>query len=236
MRKSAYLIAISVIFLLLPPIVMIATGWQWTPEHQPSMKWLLWLTDSAGVPYSYGTFVFLTLLTLIVFRHKRNQWQKLLVVITLCILGAQGVKSFMKSTFQEPRPYVVWLEKTYQIPHQEFYDLKRGERADLIKNTVKSNTLIPKWQRKHWQAETGYSFPSGHMFFAAGWALLLIVLFWQQRQYALGIIILCWAQGIGLSRMLLGMHWPIDIIASTLMSALFALLGYWIYQSRFLEK
>ncbi|HGI5212457.1 TPA: phosphatase PAP2 family protein [Providencia alcalifaciens] len=236
MRKSAYIIAISVIFLLLPPIAMIVTGWHWSPEQQPSMKWLLWLTDSAGLPYSYITFVFLTLLTLVVFRHQRSQWLKLLVIILLCILGAQGVKSLMKSSFQEPRPYVMWLEKTAQIPHQVFYNLKRGERADLIKNSVKSNSLIPKWQRQHWQVETGYSFPSGHMLFAAAWALLLMALFWQQRQYILGIGLLCWAEGIGLSRMLLGMHWPIDIVTSTLISALFALLGCWIYQSRLFEK
>ncbi len=51
-----------------------------------------------------------------------------------------------------------WLATEYQIPSSDFYALKRSERAKLIKDTVKQDEYIAKWQRKHWQAETGYSF------------------------------------------------------------------------------
>ncbi|BBG58976.1 MULTISPECIES: phosphatase PAP2 family protein [Providencia] len=236
MKKTIYLIAIFTFLLMLPPIIMIGIGWQWTPEQQPTMKGLLWLTDTAGMPYSIITFILLTLLTLFVFRQSKAQWVKLIVIILVCILGQQGLKSLLKSSFQEPRPYVVWMGVTYGIDATKFYELKRGARADIVKDTVKSNDLIPKWQRKHWQAETGYSFPSGHMLFAAGWALLLIGLFWQRRQYTLAIFLGLWAEGIGLSRMLLGMHWPIDILTSTFISGCFALIGYAIFKSHWFER
>ncbi len=237
MKKNIFSVIIFSILLMAPPIIMIVMGWQWSPETQPkSMKWLLWMTDTAGAPYSIITSVILLGITLFVFRSERRKWIKLTVILIFCILAMQGVKSLLKNSFQEPRPYISWLEKKYAISNAEFYDLKRSQRAELVKTTVKQDQSIPKWQRQHWQSETGYSFPSGHMLFAAGWALLLIGLFWQRRQYALCILLAVWAEGIAFSRMLLGMHWPIDIIVSIIISALFAILGYRLFQYRLLKN
>lgn len=229
MRKTALTVCIFALLLLIPPIMLIMAGWHWSPENQfESMKGLLWLTDTAGAPYSILTsLLFLSIVTFI-FRTEKKQLLKILLVIISVVLLQQGLKTALKSTFKEPRPYVEWLAAQYQIPTSDFYELKRSERAKLIKETVKRDENIPKWQRKHWQAETGFSFPSGHMLFAAGWALFLIALFWQQRLYALSIGLALWAEGIAFSRMLLGMHWPIDIIASIVISACFTLLGYYI--------
>ncbi|KLN45653.1 phosphatidylglycerophosphatase, partial [Providencia rettgeri] len=47
----------------------------------------------------------------------------------------------------------------------------------------------------------------------------------------LSIGLAIWAEGIAFSRMLLGMHWPIDIITSVIISACFALFGYYIFAS-----
>lgn len=229
MRKTALTVCIFALLLLIPPMLLIMVGWHWSPESQfESMKGLLWLTDTAGAPYSILTsLLFLSIVTFI-FRTEKKQLLKILLVIISVVLLQQGLKTALKSTFKEPRPYVEWLATQYQIPTSDFYELKRSERAKLIKETIKRDENIPKWQRKHWQAETGFSFPSGHMLFAAGWALFLIALFWQQRLYALSIGLALWAEGIAFSRMLLGMHWPIDIIASIVISACFTLLGYYI--------
>lgn len=232
MKNTVLVVCAFALLLIMPPMVMIVTGWHWSPETQfNSMKWLLWLTDTAGAPYSILTsFLFLGVV-IFVFRSEKKQRLKILLVLVSAVLLQQGLKSALKSTFKEPRPYVEWLATQYQIPSSEFYELKRSERAKFIKNTVKQDENIAKWQRKHWQAETGYSFPSGHMLFAAGWALFLIVLFWQQRLYALSIGLAIWAEGIAFSRMLLGMHWPIDIITSVIISACFTIFGYYILRA-----
>jgi phosphatidylglycerophosphatase B len=70
--------------------------------------------------------------------------------------------------------------------------------------------------RKHWQKETGFAFPSGHTMFAASWALLLGC--WPRRRTVTIVILLVWATGVMGSRLLLGMHWPRDLVVATLIS------------------
>lgn len=212
---------------------MLLSGWHWQPsESTESLKWLYWLTETAGLPYSWVTSAVLLVLALVICRPTSANMIKWVIVIICCILAGQGVKGSIKNTFKEPRPYVVWLEKNHDISSSDFYDLKRKQRVDVIKERVKGNEQVPSWQRKHWQAETGYSFPSGHVLFAAGWALLLIGLFWQRRQYALAIVVTLWAEGIVFSRLLLGMHWPSDVIVSIIISAMLAIVACSLLQSR----
>lgn len=237
MKKTILVVCAFALLLIIPPMLMIMAGWHWSPENQTGVsKWLLWLTNSAGAPYSILTSLLFIGTVIIAFRTEKTHLLKVLLVVISVVLLQQGVKTLLKSSFKEPRPYVAWLAAEHHIPTAEFYGLKRSERAELVKNTVKQDNTIAKWQRKHWQAETGYSFPSGHMLFAAGWALLLIALFWQQRLYILAIGLAVWAEGIAFSRMLLGMHWPIDIIASVVISASFAILGYGVLQFRWFKN
>ncbi|MBQ0687763.1 phosphatase PAP2 family protein [Providencia rettgeri] len=237
MRKTILVVCAFALLLIIPPMLMIMAGWHWSPENQSGVgKWLLWLTNSAGAPYSILTSLLFIGAVIFAFRTEKTHLLKVLLVVISVILLQQGVKTLLKNSFKEPRPYVALLATEHHIPTAEFYDLKRSERAALVKNTVKQDNTVAKWQRKHWQAETGYSFPSGHMLFAAGWALLLIALFWQQRLYILAIGLAVWAEGIAFSRMLLGMHWPIDIIASVVISASFAILGYGVLQFRWFRS
>lgn len=233
MNKTVYSISAFSILLILPPAMMSLIGWQWHPsESTESLKWLYWLTETAGLPYSLITSVVLLVLALAICRPMKTNMIKWAIVMICCILVGQGIKGVVKNTFQEPRPYVVWLEKTYDVSSSDFYELKRKQRVDVIKELVKSNEQVPSWQRKHWQVETGYSFPSGHVLFAAGWALLLIGLFWQRRQFALAIIVAIWAEGIVFSRLLLGMHWPSDVIVSIIISAILAMAACGILQEQ----
>lgn len=151
----------------------------------------------------------------------------------LCYLGGaivigQGVKSRVKDHVQEPRPFVVWLEKTHHIPVDEFYNLKRKDRGALVKEQLTEQQDIPKFLRKHWQKETGFAFPSGHTMFAASWALLAVGLLWPRRRTVTIGILLIWATGVMGSRLLLGMHWPRDTVVATLISWLLVTLATWL--------
>ncbi|EKT56198.1 phosphatidylglycerophosphatase B [Providencia sneebia] len=226
MNKTIYSIVIPAILLVLPPFILLLTGCHWEPSHNiESAKWLYWITQTAGLPYSLITSLILLLITLFVFRKRTKQimiWG--LIIICGDVLLGQGIKILIKNSVQEPRPYVVWLEKNQGISNDHFYDLPRNERAILIKNTLEQNPQIPIWQREHWQAETGYSFPSGHVLFSACWALLLISLFWQNSHYLLAIIVALWAESVAISRIWLGMHWASDVIVSVIISMILAIM------------
>uniref|UniRef100_UPI0036DB90C5 phosphatase PAP2 family protein n=1 Tax=Photorhabdus sp. RM322S TaxID=3342825 RepID=UPI0036DB90C5 len=145
------------------------------------------------------------------------------VVIALLLTG-QGIKALIKNTVKEHRPYVVWLEKNYRVPTDEFYQYQRKQRAKLLDQYLKADDRIPPWQLTHWKSETGYAFPSGHTLFAASWSLLLVGVLWPRRRYILSTIVTIWAASVLISRVALGMHWPQDLIASTLISAVLAMV------------
>ena len=75
----------------------------------------------------------------------------------------------------------------------------------------------PDWLKKNYEDGTGYSFPSGHSIFAATW-LMLAVGFSQllgNRSFKAELLIgamTIWGVLMLISRVRLGMHYPIDLL------------------------
>jgi len=125
---------------------------------------------------------------------------------------------------------VLWLEKTHGINERQFYEQKRKQRSEMVRSAVANDPQLPEWLKKHWAFETGFAFPSGHSMFAASWALLGVGLLWPRRRTVTIVILMGWAVTVMGSRLLLGMHWPIDLITATLISWLFITLATWLAQ------
>ncbi len=94
----------------------------------------------------------------------------LIFVITVCVasmVATQAIKTAMKSTFQEPRPFVTALfqDKTD--------DLSINTRATWACRNGK-NRCNQNFVTAHQAKEVGYSFPSGHTIFAVSWLLLVV--------------------------------------------------------------
>ena len=68
---------------------------------------------------------------------------------------------------------------------------------------------------------TGYSFPSGHTQTATTFWMSLILIFRKKWINILGLIMIL---GVGLSRLYLGVHWPIDVIFGWIFGILFTLI------------
>ena len=66
--------------------------------------------------------------------------------------------------------------------------------------------------------------------FAASWALLAVGLLWPRRRTLTIVFLLIWATGVMGSRLLLGMHWPRDLVVATLISWLLVTLATWLAQ------
>lgn len=69
--------------------------------------------------------------------------------------------------------------------------------------------------------ESGFSFPSGHAMFAVTFTAMLTVLLWRQVGHRAVVVAISGLLGVfavvvGLSRVYLGVHWPIDILGGYL--------------------
>ncbi|XNM56254.1 phosphatidylglycerophosphatase B [Escherichia coli] len=230
MRSIARRTAVGAALLLVMPVAVWISGWRWQPGEQ---SWLLkaafWVTETVTQPWGVithlilfgwfsGVCVFALRLPLcyLPFWRRQSLWDKALFLI--------------KDKVQEPRPFVMWLEKTHHIPVYEFYTLKRAERGNLVKEQLAEEKNIPQYLRSHWQKETGFAFPSGHTMFAASWALLAVGLLWPRRRTLTIAILLVWATGVMGSRLLLGMHWPRDLVVATLISWALVAVATWLAQ------
>lgn len=217
--------------LLIMPLTVWVSGWSWEPGHSSWwLKLLFWLTETVTQPWGIITHVVLCGWFLWCLRFRLKPALMLFAILGCAIIAGQGVKSLVKEHVQEPRPYVLWLEKTHHIQSHEFYTLKRKERGELVGTTLARQQDIPPFLRQHWQNETGYAFPSGHTMFAASWALLGVGLLWPRKRKWTVAVLLVWATAVMGSRLLLGMHWPRDLAVATVISWALVTLACWLAQ------
>lgn len=222
---------LGALLLLIMPLGVMLSGWQWQPgEMGIGHLVLFWFTETVTSPWGTLTSAILCLWFLWCLRFRLKPAVFLLAIIIGTLLAGQYTKSVIKEGVQEPRPYVLWLEKTYGINEQQFYQQKRKQRSEMVRSAVANDAQLPEWLKKHWAFETGFAFPSGHSMFAASWALLGVGLLWPRRRTVTIVILMGWAVTVMGSRLLLGMHWPIDLITATVISWLFITLATWLAQ------
>ncbi|MBW7983904.1 phosphatidylglycerophosphatase B [Enterobacillus tribolii] len=208
------------LLLLVMPAAVWVSGWQWLPGfNEGALRALFAVTETVTSPWGAITSLLLTGWFIVCLRLRFRSGVMLFVILNAAIFAGQGVKSLIKSSVKEPRPYVLWLEERHHISPDFFYELKRKQRSALVTEQLAQESAVPAWLRAHWAFETGYAFPSGHTMFAASWALLAIGILWPRRRYLTVTVITLWAIAVMGSRMLLGMHWPMDLMVSTLISA-----------------
>lgn len=206
------------LLMVIIPIIVWLTGWQWAGDsHLITVVDypLYWLTETGSVPYALITCVLL-MLWLMYLTRRRYSWLLVGAVCAGSVIGTQAIKTVAKHTFAEPRPYVVAMmgENT-----EQFYDLTRQARGELVAAHYQNSPypLIAK----HRENETGYSFPSGHTIFSVSWLLvfagLLAGLTGQAVVFA-KIFAILWSALMLISRLRLGMHYPIDLFISTLIA------------------
>ncbi|MEG9529877.1 phosphatase PAP2 family protein [Mannheimia indoligenes] len=204
--------------MLLIPVVTWLANWQWSlavqyPEY--GFDYFLFLiTETGSVPYAIATCVIFTLLLAWVVRKRYS----LFFVIAVCVasmVATQGLKTAMKSTFQEPRPFVSALFEDKSV---DFYKLTREQRGLAVTEKIGTQQ---NFVTAHQAKEVGYSFPSGHTIFAVSWLLLVVGFCLNMRGQAVvfaHIFAIIWAALMLISRLRLGMHYPIDLFISSLLA------------------
>ncbi|AXF75789.1 phosphatidylglycerophosphatase B [Erwinia tracheiphila] len=217
--------------LLIMPIIVWLSGWQWQPGTVgPWQRILFGVTETVSSPWGTVTSGLFCVWFIWCLRLRLKPGLVLLIIMILAIASGQYVTTVIKEHVQEPRPYVIWLEKNHLLEEKSFYQKNRQERSELVERGVANENRIPAWLKSHWAFETDYAFPSGHTMFAASWALLAVSLLWPRRRTVTVVLIFMWAIGVMGSRLVLGMHWPRDLVASTLIGWFLITLAMWLVQ------
>ena len=98
--------------------------------------------------------------------------------------------------------------------------------AYLLYKVIKSNTKRPRPFAQNQQIDLGgrvldkYSFPSGHTLHAVNFTIILLFYFPQ-----LTVILVPFTTLVALSRIVLGLHYPTDVICGIILGALVACLS-----------
>lgn len=74
------------------------------------------------------------------------------------------------------------------------------------------------------------SFPSGHTLESAAMATTVVLLFMNKALWAVAI---SWSMSVAFSRILLGVHYPSDVLAGIILGILVSLICHWIFLRRF---
>lgn len=223
-------IIFSNMLLLLIPSSAWIFGWQWQPANDDTnlLKALFVITQTVSSPWGILTCILLSAVFLGVLRWRLKASLSFLVLLLALMLMGQTVKVMVKNQIKEPRPFLVWLETKHHIQNKDFYSLNIETRKATLKYLLSKEMNAPIWLKKYWQGQTEFSFPSGHSIFVASWALMAVGLLWSRRYYKTVMMLMLWASLVMISRLALGMHWPIDLFASILISSLLTILSCWV--------
>lgn len=216
-------LSLFTLLMLCVPVMAWALGFEWQGDQMldPAIdNMLYWLTETGSAPYALIPCVLL-MLWLMGLVRRHYSWFLVGFVCAFSVIGTQAIKSAVKNVFAEPRPYVVQMTAGQT---EEFYQVPRSERATRVENYYRDSAypLIAA----HRANETGYSFPSGHTIFAVSWLLLFAGLTVGNRSRAVLVaqsLVAFWAIMMLVSRLRLGMHFPIDLFVSTLIAWVFHL-------------
>lgn len=234
MLQIAIRTSCAALLLLVMPVLVWLSGWQWSPGMSDDiLRPFYWMTETVSAPWGTLTNILLCAWFLWCLRYRIKPAIVLVLLLSAAVLIGQGVKTYVKKQVQEPRPYVQWLGKTQEMDVTAFYQQKTKARSKQVKEelgNLQDNALIPHWLGKSWEADTGFAFPSGHTMFAASWALLGVGLLWPRRHYKTIAVLLVWAGLVMGSRLLLGMHWPRDLMASVGISWILVTFSCWLAQ------
>ncbi|WP_157989200.1 phosphatase PAP2 family protein [Candidatus Erwinia haradaeae] len=208
------------------PIIVALSGWQWEPVNMNSnIRLALWITESATYPWVILTNIFLCGYFSYLLKSRLYSILLLSVFLTLILLIGQSIKNLLKNQIQSLRPYDAWLSKNYSATIHKYPNQQYVESQEELYNILSHNKNISPRLMHHWFSESKFSFPSGHTLFVTTWALLGAGLLWSRHCYFSILLLLTWAISVMGSRLLLGMHWPKDLLAATILSWLIVTLA-----------
>ncbi|MFV0576646.1 MAG: phosphatase PAP2 family protein [Vibrio sp.] len=199
---------------------------------------LFFLTSTGTSPY--GILTVLLVLLVSAYSVPSSIRRPMILTVCLSLMISFSLNHTLKAIFAESRPNFSWLSEQLnsQFDVKEFYSQPAEQRSQQVAsalqqlrdkedptqlNSTLSFSISPILQQ-HWIDEVGYAFPSGHTMFATTLALTLSYFLLLGGAFKLTVLINLWAWWMGISRMVLGMHWSQDVLASVCLSGVIMII------------
>jgi len=213
----AYALMLFLVWIVSPGYSGCAPGSLWCHA-------MYWITQSGGWLGSFIIVVIISAAFAFIPLHPRGRivmFVKTLLSLVI-ILGAFAKlnETYIKSSFAVSRPsHQFILRETHSKANLDsIYLLVVPERQQFFRKVVDADTLhfrnIDPLIVAHWIEEAGYSMPSGHTFNAFLLASMLSFSLYElsHRRITIWLYVpLLWASLVGLSRVVLGVHTPLDV-------------------------
>lgn len=213
----AYALMLILVWLIVPGFNGCAPGSLWCLS-------MYWITQSGGWIGSFIIVLVISVSFAFIPLHPRGKivmFIRTLLSLAVVLGGfAKLNEAYIKSTFAVARPshQFILRESQSRASLDSIYLLVVPERRLFFKSVIGRDSLpfkaIDRRIIDHWIDEAGYSMPSGHTFNAFLLASMLSFSLFelnQRRVTAVLFVPMIWAVLVGLSRVVLGVHTPLDV-------------------------
>lgn len=196
--------------------------------------WYL-ITVSGGV---YGSAVIITSLAvylLYIFKKNADKKRSVLLftgtVLLVQILISGSTLFYFKDVFRNPRPSQLYIsgKGSSDKGTNEFLTVMPEEKSKYLRKKIEENKsdfedVYPPILNS-WSEESGFSFPSGHSetSFFLGTILAFVIFKTGSKKYYM-ILPVMWAVLVALSRVVIGVHYPVDVAAGAFTGLVIALI------------
>ncbi|WP_430816130.1 phosphatase PAP2 family protein [Carboxylicivirga sp. RSCT41] len=248
-RIKQLLIIALICLLVLASTFLLPFGFSAIHDGIAAAFWLF-ISETGG---TIGVVIITLVFCVLVSWHNKG-WKRKMLTIVLSLVAFSVVlglvarlnEFFIKEQLKVQRPNIQYLSSDKGFDSDEFYAHESKEerrrylvfflRANAEEISFNDEALHPK-VLEHWGHETGYSFPSGHSFNAFLMATLMayIVLFvysdFRRRRFF--ILPFVWATMVALSRVILGVHSPLDISCGAVLGVI---IGFCIIKMHLIDR
>jgi phosphatidylglycerophosphatase B len=184
-----------------------------------------WITLTGGV-YGSSVIILILLIYLLLIHFKKNSkkiknaFLFIGIILLIQLLSDGATQFYFKDVFKSPRPSQLYFaEKAFAGNNaNEFYEMTPENKSEYMKEKINDSSglfeeVYPPVLNS-WVNESGYSFPSGHAqtAFLLGTIMAFIIFKTNSKKYFI-FIPLAWAILVGLSRVVIGIHFPFDVTA-----------------------
>ncbi|MCG8581642.1 MAG: phosphatase PAP2 family protein [Bacteroidales bacterium] len=248
-RVKQLLIMALICLLVLTSTFLLSFGFSAIHDGWAASFWLF-ISDSGG---TLGVPLITIVFCVLVSWHNKGWKRKMLSIIFSLIafsivLGvvARLNEYFIKEQLKVQRPNIQFLSEEKGFDSHAFYAYESKEerqrylmhflRVESGQITFDGEALHVK-VLEHWGQETGYSFPSGHSFnaflMATVMSYIILFVYTDFRRRRFFILPFIWATLVALSRVILGVHSPLDITCGAAMGIL---IGYSVIYLRLIDR